>query len=436
MPSSPAPADPVPADPTPGLPTRRTAIGIALLSVVAASCSAKADSGSGSARAKTAALPQPKITIAPVDGSGQARPEKGITVTVSGGRLLDVTVKGGSTTVTGSLDAAGTTWRSEWTLTPGTAYTVTANATTATAIVTESTTVATAQTAAPAAQTSAPSAAQDVTATATSRFTTLKASAHLAITDVTPTAGETVGVGMPIMVTFNRNVGDRAAVEKALQVHSAHGDEGAWHWISDQQVFYRTKDYWKAHQKITFTAHLAGVRAGQGVYGAKNLTKQFTVGRSQISTVNTKSHYMTVKQNGATVRSIPISAGMGTTREYTTTNGIHLTMAKTNPEHMISPGRSPGDPGYYDEIVNYAVRISNSGEFVHSAPWSVGSQGHANVSHGCVNASPTNAKWFYGQSLRGDVVKITGTDRQLEWNNGWGFWQMSWATWRKGSALS
>jgi len=135
------------------------------------------------------------------------------------------------------------------------------------------------------------------------------------------------------------------------------------------------------------------------------------------------------------MRVMKISAGKATTREYTTTSGIHLTMERGNPVTMISPNRKPGDPDYYKMEVNHAVRISNSGEYVHAAPWSVWAQGRANVSHGCINAHPDDAKWFYDNFHRGDVVKIVGTDRQLEWNNGWGFWQLSFNEWRKGSAL-
>jgi lipoprotein-anchoring transpeptidase ErfK/SrfK len=144
---------------------------------------------------------------------------------------------------------------------------------------------------------------------------------------------------------------------------------------------------------------------------------------------------MVVKRDGKTVQTMRISAGKATTREYTTTSGVHLTMERGNPVTMISPGKKKGDPGYYKEVVNHAVRISNSGEYVHSAPWSVGSQGRANVSHGCVNARPDQAKWFYENFHRGDVVKITGTTRDLEWNNGWGYWQLSFKQWKKGSAL-
>jgi hypothetical protein len=148
-----------------------------------------------------------------------------------------------------------------------------------------------------------------------------------------------------------------------------------------------------------------------------------------------RTHRMVVSINGKKVRNVGISAGRGGVRKYTTTNGIHLTMEKENPVKMISPGITKGQPGYYEEMVDYAVRISNSGEYVHSAPWSVGSQGSSNVSHGCINASPAFARWFYGLAQWGDVVTITGTDRELEWDNGYGFWQKPWKQWVKGSAF-
>ncbi len=143
---------------------------------------------------------------------------------------------------------------------------------------------------------------------------------------------------------------------------------------------------------------------------------------------------MYVYRDGKRIQTMRISAGMGTTREYTTTSGVHLTMERASPVRMISPGRKKGDPGYYDVMIDHAVRISNSGEYVH-AKNNVWAQGVRNVSHGCINARPDQAKWYFDTFQRGDVVEITGTDRDLEWNNGWGFWQMSFKQWQKGSAL-
>ncbi len=141
--------------------------------------------------------------------------------------------------------------------------------------------------------------------------------------------------------------------------------------------------------------------------------------------------------NGRVVRRMPISMGKGTKRSFTTTSGVHLTMEKSH--HVVmdsaSVGCPPGCPDHYREDVYYAVRISDSGEYEHSAPWSVGDQGSRNVSHGCVNMGPRDARWFYRRVQPGDVVKVTGTRRRLEPGNGWGFWQMSWDDWLTGSAI-
>ncbi|MEU7690932.1 Ig-like domain-containing protein [Microbispora hainanensis] len=365
------------------------------------------DSTGGNSGDAAPAIPAPKITISPATGSAKVRPDKTVVVTASDGELEEVTVRAGGKTLDGEFDSTHTKWTSKEPLKPSAKYTVSAKAT-----------------------------GEGGPATATSRFTTLKPKVGLEVVDVTPgIKGETVGVGMPIMVRFNAPVQDKAAVEQALEVDAEKPVKGAWRWIDDRYVIYRTAKYWPAHQKVKFTAHLTGVKAGPDTYGMEDHSTTIKIGAAWISSVSTKTHMMVVRRDGKVVQTMKISAGMATTREYTTTSGIHLTMERGNPVTMISPGKKEGDPGYYKEVVNHAVRISNSGEYVHSAPWSVGSQGRANVSHGCINASPSQAKWFYDNFHRGDVVKIVGTNRILEWNNGWGFWQMPFSKWQQGSAL-
>ncbi|MFD0854173.1 L,D-transpeptidase, partial [Actinomadura adrarensis] len=180
------------------------------------------------------------------------------------------------------------------------------------------------------------------------------------------------------------------------------------------------------------------VRAAKGVYGRSGHIHRFRVGPRRISTVDVRRHRMTVEENGVTVRTTPISAGKGGKRAFTTTSGIHLAMGKSDPIIMTSRWMGvtdPKDPRYYKKRVRHAVQISATGEYVHGAPWSVESQGRENVSHGCVNASPAFAEWFYARSLRGDIVNVTGTDRPLEPFNGWGYWQIPWERWVQGSAL-
>ncbi|MFC6085630.1 L,D-transpeptidase [Sphaerisporangium aureirubrum] len=352
-------------------------------------------------------VPAPTIKISPVKGAAKVRPDKPVVVTAAGGALEDVNLTSGGKPVEGEFNADRTRWKSSGPLKPASEYSITARA-----------------------------AGEGGPATVTGGFTTLTPARQLRIADVTPNLkGETVGIGMPIMVTFDQEVKDKKSVEAALTVTSDKPATGAWRWMSDRLVIYRPAKYWAAHQKVKLTANLQGVRGASDMYGVRNYTATMKIGAAWISTVSTRAHTMVVRKDGKVVKRMAISAGKATTREYTTTNGVHLTMERGNPVTMISPGKKEGDPGYYKEIVNHAVRISSSGEYVHSAPWSVGSQGRANVSHGCVNARPDQAKWFYDNFHRGDIVKVTGTNRQLEWNNGWGFWQMSFKQWRKGSAL-
>ncbi|GAA3809366.1 hypothetical protein GCM10022226_32120 [Sphaerisporangium flaviroseum] len=266
------------------------------------------------------------------------------------------------------------------------------------------------------------------------RIKTRRAPRGLGIQAIVPSPGETVGIGMPIILTFTGPVRDRAAVERSLEVRARKPVPGAWHWVSDTEVVYRTKTDWPPRQQVAVTARLAGVRVAPRTYGTADRTVEFFVGRRQISLVDTLTHQMLVYRDGRLARRMAISAGNGATREYTTTSGVHLTMDKDDPVRMVSPGRREGDRDYYDLMIRHAVRISNSGEYIHAKD-NLWAQGRVNVSHGCVNARPDQAAWFFRSSLRGDPVIVTGTDRPLEWRNGWGYWQLPWGAWRKGSAL-
>lgn len=384
-------------------------VAAAMALVLSASCSGGQSTAEPARfqRQEQAKAAPPTIKIAPAEGAVKVRPDRTVVVAASGGQLQNVTVRARGRTVEGAFDASRTRWRSKEPLRPATTYTVRATAT-----------------------------GEGGPTEVTSKFTTLKPKNALSIVDVTPAIkGEILGVGAPIIVTFNMPVKDKAAVERALQVKAEKPVPGAWRWVSDNQVIYRTARFWPAHQKVTFTARLTGVRAGPGTWGVRDRAHTLRIGAAWISTINVKTHTMVVRRDGKIVQRMPISAGKATTREYTTTSGIHLTMERGNPVVMTSPGRKEGDPDYYREVVNHAVRISSSGEYIHSAPWSIHAQGRANVSHGCINVHPVQAKWFYDNFHRGDVVKIVGTDRPLEWNNGWGFWQLSFKEWKKGSAL-
>jgi lipoprotein-anchoring transpeptidase ErfK/SrfK len=350
------------------------------------------------------------LSSTPGNGAARARPDVPIEVRAAHGTIENVTVANRGERVEGAMDAYRTAWRSRWTLQPGTGYTVTATAL----------------------------GRDGKTRTLTSAFVTAKPKRTVATTIEAPDHKETVGVGMPVILHFDRAVTDRAAAERALEITANKPATGAWHWFGNQTVVFRTRKHWPRQTKVRFRGHLGGVRMAKGdYYGRKNLDIRFRVGDEHVSVANENTHKMVVHRNGKKVRTVPVSMGRGGVRKYTTTNGNHLTMEKGSPVIMDSStvGCGPGCAGYYRQTVYSAVRISDSGEYVHAAPWSVGSQGHSNVSHGCVNVSPSNAKWFYGLAQRGDPFKVTGSNRELEPDNGWGYWQMPWKAWVKGSAL-
>jgi lipoprotein-anchoring transpeptidase ErfK/SrfK len=380
---------------------------LAALLMGASACSNNGQAVTNGKGAPTAS-PQATVRITPVNGTAGARPDRGVTVTALDGKLAQVSVVQNGRPVIGSFTADHTKWTTKWTLRPGASYSV----------------AATAQN------------TDGKMSKATSAFRTARATQTFGVLDITPMPGETVGVGMPIIVTFDRAIANRAFVEKALEVRSDHKDLGAWSWISDQQVVFRTKKYWHSHQRISLTAHLAGVRGLRGVYGTADVSRSFEIGASNIAVANGRTHRMKVTHDGV-VKRFPISMGRASTKEYTTTSGIHLTQEKRPTVTMVSPHRKKGDPGYYKEKVHLAVRITARGEYVHQSVGEYYFLGKQNASHGCVRTSPTGARYFYEIAQRGDVVNVTGTDRDLgdEPGNGWTFWTTSWSDWLDGSAL-
>ena len=389
---------------------RRSAVGAMMMAALlagASACSGNSEAGTNGEGGTKA--PSAQVRITPANGAGSVRPDQGVAVAASGGKLEQVTVAQNGKPVPGDFTPDHTQWKTKWALKPGASYTVNATA----------------------------KNAKGKSATATSKFQTQKATQSFKITDVTPQPGETVGVGMPIIVTFDKPIANKANVEKALEVKSDKGDTGVWHWMSPQQVVFRTQKFWGAHQNVTLTAHMSGVRGLKGVYGKTDTTRAFKIGASNVTVANAKTHYMKVNHDGV-VKKFPISTGVGSTTEYTTTSGLHITQEKSESVTMESPNRKEGDPGYYKEVVNLAVRITNKGEYVHQSVGEYDALGHRNASHGCVRTSPTGARYFYKISQRGDIVNVTGTSRKLSNevdSNGWVFWALSWEKWVKGSAL-
>jgi lipoprotein-anchoring transpeptidase ErfK/SrfK len=375
-------------------------------------------SGTGSAPAKTSAPASasakpsptgPTVTITPGSGVKSADPTTGITVTASGGTLKNVTVATSGDPVTGTYSAGRTAWHSEWTLDVAQSYTVTATAT--------------------ATSGTATSAAAGTTTTTTSAFRTLTP-ANTFSAEIFEGAGETYGVGMPITLDFSRPVKDKAAVERSIELTTSKRVVGAWYWDGNSTLDFRPRDFWPAHTTVSFTGHFDGVQAAPGLYGNHTLTQTFVIGQSVIAVASTQTHRTQIYVNGKLTYNWPISTGRGT---LPTPDGSYLAVDKNNPVRMI--GGTKGTAGYYNELVNWAVRFTFSGDYYHSAPWSVVDQGTTNVSHGCVNLPPADAEIYYKLAVPGDPITVTGSSRPGTWDNGWTEWFLSWNQLLSGSAL-
>ncbi len=253
---------------------------------------------------------------------------------------------------------------------------------------------------------------------------------------VAPLKGETVGVGMPVIVTFDVPVKNRALFERNMHVRSTPAVEGSWTWFSDREAHFRPRDFWPAHTKVAVNLRLNGLPAGGGIYGQQDQILDFKIGAERISVVDVAKHQLRYTVDGKVEKTIPVTTG---DNGHRTREGTKVIMEKFSSIDMdaATTGVDSEDPGYYNiEDVRWAMRVTNSGEFLHAAPWSVGSQGRANVSHGCTGMSTANADWLYHRSVRGDVIRYVNSPRRLEDRNGWTDWNVSWSTWLKGSALN
>ncbi|MEU5753252.1 Ig-like domain-containing protein [Streptomyces sp. NPDC047853] len=400
--------------------SRRVPVAVAALVVGAlaltacggsASAEDKKDGKGGADSAKTSVA---EVVISAKDGSTGAS-INATGVKVSDGRLTDVrmTVAETGAAVPGAVSADGGSWKPKEQLERGTKYRITAQA----------------------------KDANGRTAAADSVFTTVS-SANSFIGSYTPDGGTTVGVGMPVSFTFDKAISDRKNVQSHITVTSSSGQEVVGHWFGDQRLDFRPEEYWKAGSKVTMKIDLDGVEGANGIHGVQRKTVTFTVGRAQVSTVDADTQTMTVVRDGKTLKSVPISAGSA---ENPTYNGQMVISEKSERTHM--DGSTVGFGGEYDiPDVPHAMRLSQSGTFVHGNYWydrgnpPFGVQG---TSHGCVGLrdaqggqGATDGKWFYDNSLIGDVVTVKNSpDGAIAPDNGLNGWNMAWGEWVDGSAV-
>jgi lipoprotein-anchoring transpeptidase ErfK/SrfK len=375
--------------------SRRVRLGLTAICgavcLFAAACSGTPGGGQGSSQQHgqapaTPATPAAQVSITPADGTRDANPSRGISVSVAQGKITSVVVASGHSHPAGTLNPTGTSWQTTWPLHPGAHYSVTVTAVN--------------------------SAGKAVTTT--SSFRTLTPAATFSATTIEG-YHQIYGVGMPIMISFSSPVTHKAAVERAIEIKTSKPIVGAFMWDGDQTLAFRPQSYWPQYTQVTFVGHFNGVEAARGVYGTSNLTQSFTIGRSLIAVASTRTHYMKVFYKNKLLGNWAISTGMP---GDDTANGTYLTIEKADPTRMKGNG--------YNVLVPLAVRFTWSGNYIHWAAWSVAQQGITNVSHGCVNISPEHAAIYYPLAVPGDPVTITGSPAAGIWDDGYTEWFLTW----------
>ncbi|MGW0362189.1 L,D-transpeptidase [Streptomyces sp. NPDC002990] len=359
-----------------------------------------------------------RIAITPKDGATNVGLNDAAGVAVTDGTLTKVELKSSEgAAVTGKIAADGKSWKPDGALKRSTKYALSATA----------------------------KDAEGREAHENASFTTVSPENSF-VGSFIPDEGQTVGVGHPVSITFNKPIKDKKAVQSAITVSSSSGQEVVGHWFGQQRLDFRPEQYWTANSTVTLKLALEGVQGAPGVQGVQNKTVTFKIGRSQVSTVDAKTKQMTVTRDGAVLRTIPISAGSPETPTY---NGQMVISEKFKETRMngATVGFTDDDgKGEYDiKDVPHAMRLSTSGTFIHGNYWGADSIfGSVNTSHGCVGLDDAKGAndpnkpgaWFFDNSLVGDVVTVVNSpDKTIKPDNGLNGWNMSWAEWKAGSAV-
>ncbi|MFH8935125.1 L,D-transpeptidase [Streptomyces griseosporeus] len=394
---------------------RLTAVAVGALLLAATACGGgDSDSGSGDGKSpgkgSTAAQSGQSdavVTIAPKNGAASVDTSGALKVTAAKGKLTEVVVKDDKgTRIDGAISADGTGWTPATHLAASTKYQVHAVA----------------------------KDAEGRTAAEDASFTTLTPQ-NTFVGTFTPEDGSTVGVGMPFSVRFTRGITHPEDVEKAIKVTTEPAVDVEGHWFGNDRLDFRPEKYWQEGTKVTVRLNLDGVEGRPGVYGKQAKTVSFTIGRNQVSVVDAKTHKMQVTQDGKVVKTIPVTTGKP---GYATWNGEMVISQKFTVTRMN--GDTVGYDGEYDiKDVPHAMRLTDSGTFVHGNYWGGDAFGNYNASHGCIGLRDVRggydggvpAAWFFDHSMIGDVVVVkNSTDPVVDPSNGLNGWNMSWEKWK------
>jgi lipoprotein-anchoring transpeptidase ErfK/SrfK len=347
----------------------------------------------------------PKISASVTDGAVGVSVDSPVTVTADAGVLASVTmVNENGRSVDGHLSPDGVRWSTTEPLGYNRRYTLTARARGLGGVASRQMTF----------QTHSPQS--------------------LTMPYVVPRDGEVVGVGEPVAIRFDENIANRAAAEKAIVVTTDPPVEGAFYWLNNRETRWRPEHFWKPGTVVTVAVNTYGVDLGDGLFGEDNLSTHFTIGDEVIATADDTTKMLTVRIKGEVAKTMPTSMGKDSSP---TASGIYILGERFARMIMDSStyGVPVNSPNGYRTEVDFATQMSYSGVFVHSAPWSVGAQGHTNTSHGCLNVSRSNAQWFYDHTKRGDIVKVVNTvGPPLSGTEGLGDWNIPWEQWHAGNA--
>jgi lipoprotein-anchoring transpeptidase ErfK/SrfK len=382
---------------------------------LAAACTAKKDQvaappPSASAAAAPSASAEPfDLAVTPAAGAKDVPVSVEIGATVTGGTVGSVTLReaAGGKAVAGELREDSSAWVPSKPLKNSTGYEATVTAT------------------------DTSGAAQ----TKTVSFTTMAKPSKKTGTGLYLFDGNTYGVAMPVVVEFHPGVKekDRAGVQKRMFVTSDPPQPGTWSWVGNgSQAYYRAPDFWRAGTKLDVRIAVGGHPTGGGRYGDQDRSARVEIGRDLRMSVDNKTKQMTVTEGGSVVKRMPVSLGKKSTPS---SSGTMVVMEKKETTVFDTTDEAGPNVDRYRIDIDLAQRLTWGGEYIHSAPWSVGDQGRRNVSHGCVNLSPGNARWLFDRTKVGDPITVKGTERKLVAGNGWTAWNLSWDDFAKGSAL-
>ncbi|ETD33782.1 hypothetical protein W823_05915 [Williamsia sp. D3] len=394
---------------------------LAMATLAACSSSPSPSTLSSSSPAATSAVDAPQLTITPGDGTTTVKPTDRVEVQTSMGTLESVVL----TNETGAqIDGFYTPDRIDWKpavpLGYGRTYTLTA-----TAVHENQRTVRT-------------MSFSTVTPGNQTKPTFVSTGGNL-LTD-----GATYGVGMVVVAQFDEPIGDRAAAERSLEVRTDPPVTGSWNWVDERNVHWRPREYYAPGTTVTVNANIYGVQLGENLFGQEDVSTSFTIGDAHVSIADDTTKQVSVFSNGQLVRTMPTSMGRGGTEtvngrtiHFWTQSGTYTVLDKANPVIMDSStyGLPVNSRLGYRQSINYATRISNDGIYLHELVDTIAQQGNTNMSAGCLNLNPDNARWFYDFSVPGDIVEVRNTGGPpLElWQNG--DWSVAWGQWLDGSAL-